>query len=81
MAEGLWRSLRRCRGLRELVAIVTAENDGRLPVDAKASLLALAAQLQACQTRNVRQMLHCARKAASVRSHTEIRADACSGLA
>jgi transposase len=37
-------------GLKDLLAIVTAEHDGRLPVDAKASLMVLAAQLQACQT-------------------------------
>jgi len=37
-------------GLKELLTIATAENDGRLPLDAKASLMVLAAQLQACQT-------------------------------
>ena len=37
-------------GLKDLLAIVTAEHDGRLPVDAKASLMVLAAHLQACQT-------------------------------
>jgi transposase len=37
-------------GLKDLLAIVTGENDGTLPVDAKASLMVLAAQLLACQT-------------------------------
>jgi transposase len=37
-------------GLKDLLAIVADENDGKLPVDAKASLMVLAAQLQACQT-------------------------------
>ena len=37
-------------GLKDLLAIVAAANDSRLPVDAKASLMVLAAQLQACQT-------------------------------
>ncbi len=37
-------------GLKEVLAIVADANDGKLPVDAKASLMVLAAQLQACQT-------------------------------
>jgi transposase len=37
-------------GFKDLLALVTAENDGTLPVDAKASLMVLVAQLQACQT-------------------------------
>jgi transposase len=37
-------------GLKDLLAIVADENDSKLPVDAKASLMVLAAQLQACQT-------------------------------
>jgi transposase len=37
-------------GLKDLLAIVADENDGKLSVDAKASLMVLAAQLQACQT-------------------------------
>jgi transposase len=36
-------------GLKELLGIVVDENDSRLPPDARASLLVLAAQLQACQ--------------------------------
>jgi transposase len=38
-------------GLKELLAIVADANDSKLPVDARASLMVLAAQLQACQTR------------------------------
>jgi transposase len=37
-------------GLKDLLAIVANEDDGKLPVDAKTSLMVLAAQLQACQT-------------------------------
>ena len=37
-------------GLKDLLAVVARENGGTLPVDAKASLMMLAAQLQACQT-------------------------------
>ena len=37
-------------GLKELLAIVANANDCRLPLDARASLMVLAAQLQACQT-------------------------------
>ena len=37
-------------GLKDLLAIVADANDSRLLVDARASLMVLAAQLQACQT-------------------------------
>jgi transposase len=37
-------------GLKDLLAIIADANDGRLPMDARASLMVLAAQLQACQT-------------------------------
>jgi transposase len=37
-------------GLKKLLAIIADEKDERLPVDARASLIALAAQLQALQT-------------------------------
>src|SRR6266700_1722040 len=37
-------------GLKELLAVIADENDDRLPVDARASLIVLAAQLQALQT-------------------------------
>jgi transposase len=37
-------------GLKKLLAIITDEKDERLPVDARASLIVLAAQLQALQT-------------------------------
>ena len=37
-------------GLKELLAVIADENDERLPVDARASLIVLAAQLQALQT-------------------------------
>src|SRR5215831_7708087 len=37
-------------GLKELLAIVANANDCSLPPDARASLMVLAAQLQACQT-------------------------------
>src|SRR5271167_3824001 len=37
-------------GIKELLAIVAQEGDSRLPVDAHASLIVLAAQLQAVQT-------------------------------
>src|ERR1700716_3246715 len=37
-------------GVKELLAIIAGENDARLPVDARASLIVLAAQLQAVQT-------------------------------
>jgi transposase len=37
-------------GLKELLAIITDERDDRLPIDARASVMILAAQLQALQT-------------------------------
>src|SRR6476646_1472918 len=37
-------------GLKELLAVIADEKDERLPVDARASLIVLAAQLQALQT-------------------------------
>jgi transposase len=37
-------------GLKELLAIIADESDARLPIDARASLIVLAAQLQAVQT-------------------------------
>jgi len=37
-------------GLKELLAIIADEGDARLPLDARASLIVLAAQLQALQT-------------------------------
>ena len=37
-------------GLKELLAIIADERDARLPIDARASLIVLAAQLQAVQT-------------------------------
>jgi transposase len=37
-------------GLKELLAIIADASDSRLPLDARASLMVLAAQLQACQT-------------------------------
>ena len=37
-------------GLKEVLAIVADASDSRLPMDARASLMVLAAQLQACQT-------------------------------
>ena len=37
-------------GLKELLKIIADEKDGRLPIDARASLIVLAAQLQALQT-------------------------------
>jgi transposase len=37
-------------GLKDLLAIIADENDERLPIDARASLIVLAAQLQALQT-------------------------------
>src|SRR5499433_2735926 len=37
-------------GLRELLAIIADEKDERLPIDARASLIVLAAQLQALHT-------------------------------
>ena len=37
-------------GLKQLLAIIADENDERLPIDARASLIVLAAQLQALQT-------------------------------
>ena len=37
-------------GLKELLAIIADEKDDRLPIDARASLMVLAAQLQALQT-------------------------------
>src|SRR2546427_4128505 len=37
-------------GLKQLLAVIADEKDGRLPVDARASLIVSAAQLQALQT-------------------------------
>jgi transposase len=37
-------------GIRDLLAIVADDGDARLPIDARASLIVLAAQLQALQT-------------------------------
>jgi transposase len=37
-------------GLKELLAVIADERDERLPIDARASLIVLAAQLQALQT-------------------------------
>jgi transposase len=37
-------------GIRDLLAIIAADGDARLPIDARASLIVLAAQLQAIQT-------------------------------
>jgi transposase len=37
-------------GLKDLLAIIADANDGRLAMDARAGLMVLAAQLQACQT-------------------------------
>src|SRR5262249_3178714 len=37
-------------GLKELLAIIADENDERLPIDARASLVVLAARLQPLQT-------------------------------
>ena len=37
-------------GLKQLLAIIADEGDERLPIDARASLIVLAAQLQALQT-------------------------------
>jgi transposase len=37
-------------GLKELLKIIADEKDARLPIDARASLIVLAAQLQALQT-------------------------------
>src|SRR6201981_419390 len=37
-------------GLKQLLAIIADDKDQRLPVDARASLIVLAAQLQALQT-------------------------------
>ena len=37
-------------GIKQLVAIIANDEDGRLPVDARASLIVLAAQLEAMQT-------------------------------
>ena len=37
-------------GLKELLAIIADASDSRLPLDARASLMVVAAQLQACQT-------------------------------
>src|SRR6516165_8296809 len=38
------------RGSRELLKVIADEKDARLPIDARASLIVLAAQLQALQT-------------------------------
>src|SRR6266536_6015022 len=38
------------KGVKELLAVIADENDDRLPIDARASLIVLAAQLQALQT-------------------------------
>src|SRR3974377_2386876 len=40
-------------GIKQLLAIIAGEQDTRLPVDARASLMVLAAQLQAIQTTTV----------------------------
>src|SRR3974390_2282379 len=37
-------------GLKQLLTIIADEKDARLPIDARASLIVLAAQLQALQT-------------------------------
>ena len=37
-------------GLKELLAVIADADDSRLPLDARASLMVVAAQLQACQT-------------------------------
>ena len=37
-------------GIKELLKIIANEEDARLPVDAQASLIVLAAELQAMQT-------------------------------
>jgi transposase len=37
-------------GLKQLLAVITDEKDARLPIDARASLIVLAAQLQALHT-------------------------------
>ena len=39
-----------CGGIKELLAVIADNEDSRLPVDARASLIVLAAQLQAMQT-------------------------------
>jgi transposase len=39
-----------CVGVKELLAIIANDEDSRLPIDARASLIVLAAQLQAVQT-------------------------------
>ena len=41
---------RAARGLKQLLTIIADEKDARLPIDARASLIILAAQLQALQT-------------------------------
>src|SRR5258707_12988792 len=38
------------KGVKELLSIVADEKDARLPIDARASVIVLAAQLQAAQT-------------------------------
>jgi hypothetical protein len=38
------------KGVKELLSIVADEKDARLPIDARASVIVLAAQLQAEQT-------------------------------
>jgi transposase len=39
-----------CEGIKKLLAIIADERDARLPIDARASLIVLAAQLEALQT-------------------------------
>ena len=48
-------------GLKQLLAIIADEKDARLPIDARASLIVLAAQLQALHTLRLdREAAHCA---------------------
>jgi transposase len=48
-------------GLKELLAIVADDRDERLPSDARASVIVLAAQLEAAQTmlRSLDKRIHC----------------------
>jgi hypothetical protein len=48
-SSGSWQRRGR-EGLKQLLAIIADEKDARLPIDARASLIVLAAQLQALQT-------------------------------
>jgi transposase len=61
MAElGIVAAQRR-EGLKQLLAIIADEKDARLPIDARASLIVLAAQLQALHTLRLdREAAHCA---------------------